>query len=82
MRARHAAVTLSGFDAFGRPISGKFEGWPARIVQHETDHLNGTLYVDRMLSRSLASEAELSRLSQLSVDEVLDELVVQPAPIR
>lgn len=36
----------------------EFEGWQARIVQHETDHLHGTLYVDRAELRSLSSNAE------------------------
>jgi len=31
------------------------EGWYARILQHEIDHLQGTLYIDRMLSRSFSS---------------------------
>lgn len=31
------------------------EGWHARIVQHETDHLNGTVYVDRMNTRTLST---------------------------
>ncbi|WP_457962437.1 peptide deformylase [Arthrobacter sp. D1-29] len=35
-----------------------FEGWQARIVQHETDHLQGILYVDRAELRSLSSNAE------------------------
>lgn len=76
--ARHTAVKLTGLDAHGRPLQVELEGWPARIMQHETDHLNGTLYVDRMLTRSLASEGELPRLGRLSVDEVLRELVLQP----
>ncbi|UZX03467.1 peptide deformylase [Arthrobacter sp. CDRTa11] len=36
----------------------QFEGWQARIVQHETDHLQGILYVDRAELRSLSSNAE------------------------
>ena len=31
-------------------------GWHARILQHEVDHLNGTLYIDRMSSRSFMSD--------------------------
>lgn len=31
------------------------QGWHARILQHEIDHLNGTLYIDRMWSRSFSS---------------------------
>jgi peptide deformylase len=72
---RPAAVEVAGLDERGRPVSHHFDGWPARIMQHETDHLNGTLYVDRMLPRSLAAEAELARLSSLPVEEVLEELV-------
>ena len=33
-------------------------GWSARIVQHETDHLAGTLYLDRAELRSLAATDE------------------------
>lgn len=36
----------------------EFAGWQARIVQHETDHLNGILYVDCAELRSLSSNAE------------------------
>lgn len=35
-----------------------FSGWQARIVQHETDHLDGILYIDRAQLRSLSSNAE------------------------
>ncbi len=72
--ARAAAVNARGLDASGRPVSLDLAGWPARIMQHEMDHLDGTLYVDRMLSRSLAGEDELGRLSGLPVTEVMKEL--------
>jgi len=36
-------------------------GWYARILQHEIDHLHGTLYVDRMKSRSLTSQDNFVR---------------------
>lgn len=73
--ARATAVNASGIDARGRALSLDLAGWPARIMQHEMDHLNGTLYVDRMLSRSLAGEDELGRLSALPVAEVMKELL-------
>ena len=72
---RATAVKLEGVDLHGRAVSLALEGWPARIAQHEVDHLNGTLYVDRMISRSFASSAEMGRLAAVSVDEVLSELV-------
>jgi peptide deformylase len=71
---RAAAVAVTGVDLQGLAFSLRLEGWSARIMQHEMDHLDGTLYVDRMITRSLAGEADLSRLSALPVSEVLDEI--------
>ncbi|MFD6157359.1 peptide deformylase [Nocardia sp. NPDC060255] len=43
----------------------RITGWPARIFQHETDHLVGTIYIDKALTRSLASnEMYKSRWAQ------------------
>jgi peptide deformylase len=72
---RAAAVDLSGVDPDGTPISMHLRGWPARIAQHEADHLDGTLYIDRMISRSLSCDAELARWGTRSIQDVLDELV-------
>jgi peptide deformylase len=72
--SRAAAVRVTGLDVEGRPIAADFEGWPARIMQHETDHLNGTLYVDRMITRSFAADAHLSDLAGIPANELLSEL--------
>ncbi|MFJ4716840.1 peptide deformylase [Streptomyces sp. NPDC088785] len=53
--ARHERVRLRALDEHGRAVDEEFGGWPARIVQHETDHLDGTLYLDRAEPRSLSS---------------------------
>jgi peptide deformylase len=45
---RAAAVRISGLDVDGRPVEVEAEGLLARIFQHETDHLDGTLYIDRL----------------------------------
>jgi peptide deformylase len=45
---RATRVHLRGRDLDGGPIDVKVEGLLARIFQHETDHLNGLLYVDRL----------------------------------
>lgn len=42
-------------DEHGAPVDEVLQGWPARIVQHETDHLDGVLYLDRALTRSLSA---------------------------
>ncbi len=44
---RPYAVTVSGRDASGTPVRLKVEGLLARIFQHEIDHLNGVLILDR-----------------------------------
>ncbi|MEV5839446.1 peptide deformylase [Nocardia sp. NPDC052112] len=56
---RHAHVRLRGQDERGRELDEEVSGWPARIVQHETDHLDGTLYIDRAITRSLTSSQTL-----------------------
>ena len=45
---RSEKVTINGKDENGETISLVVEGWFARIMQHEYDHLQGTLYVDRL----------------------------------
>lgn len=53
--ARHRSVRLTGQDEHGGPLDEVVDGWTARIVQHETDHLAGTLYLDRARLRSLSA---------------------------
>jgi peptide deformylase len=58
--ARHAEVRLTGEDEHGHAVDEVFTGWPARIVQHETDHLDGMLYLDRAELRSLSSNQAMA----------------------
>src|SRR5262249_13862092 len=44
---RHLRVTVTGKDPDGNDLQLELEGHPARVVQHETDHLDGTLILDR-----------------------------------
>lgn len=55
---RPERVLLRFDTAEGLAVEREFEGWQARIVQHETDHLHGMLYVDRAELRSLSSNSE------------------------
>jgi peptide deformylase len=48
-RARWAKVTGQGLD--GEPFEAEGTGFFARCLQHETDHLNGYLYTDRLIGR-------------------------------
>ena len=44
---RPISVTVKGFNRRGQPLKIKASGWLARIFQHEVDHLDGVLFVDR-----------------------------------
>lgn len=49
---RYISVEVSGLNEKGEAISWQTSGWAARIIQHEMDHLDGILYIDRMDSKS------------------------------
>lgn len=57
--ARLRRIHLTGSDDTGTALDEVLQGWPARIVQHETDHLAGTVYLDRAEPRSLSTADEL-----------------------
>jgi peptide deformylase len=46
---RHRAIRYRGFDQHGNSIEREAEGFHARVVQHECDHLDGVLYPQRMI---------------------------------
>jgi peptide deformylase len=58
---RYRQVQVTCLDERGQPRKIEASGWYARILQHEIDHLNGTLYIDRMRSRSFSSLQNFSR---------------------
>jgi len=58
-RSRQVAVEY--WDESGQPRRIEAQGWYARILQHEIDHLYGRLYIDWMESRSFMSVDNLSR---------------------
>jgi peptide deformylase len=53
--ARASKVRVDALDHHGQPRTIEASGWYARILQHEIDHLNGMLYIDRMDSRTFTS---------------------------
>jgi peptide deformylase len=72
---RYARVRYRGLDAEGRPATGEAQGFHARVLQHEVDHLDGILFLDRMTDlATLAFESELHHLlSQSDADADPDE---------
>jgi peptide deformylase len=49
---RYTKLRYTGFDPEGNPIEREAEGFHARVVQHECDHLDGILYPQRMTDMS------------------------------
>jgi peptide deformylase len=59
---RHASVRLQALDRRGEPYEVLAAGFFARVIQHECDHLDGTVYLDRMEGmRTLAFLPEFER---------------------
>jgi peptide deformylase len=50
MVPRYADILLRALDRAGRTIELPLKNFPARVAQHETDHLDGVLFFDRMKS--------------------------------
>ncbi len=62
---RHARLRFSGLDMDGREVAGEAAGITARVMQHETDHLDGVLYPMRMEDLSqFGFVEELARATQ------------------
>jgi peptide deformylase len=58
---RARAVTVEALDHRGQPVTIRAVGWYARILQHEIDHLNGTLYIDRMRPRTFSTSRNMAK---------------------
>lgn len=58
---RSMSVRVRGFDASGEPVDFRAEGFEARVIQHENDHLDGVLIVDRTSRSARAAALRLMR---------------------
>jgi peptide deformylase len=68
---RAGKVKVECLDHRGEPKVIEASGWYARILQHEIDHLYGTLYIDRMHTRTFMSVDNFNRYwKDKPVDEV------------
>ena len=62
MVPRYTDITVRALDRDGRSVELRLKDFPARVAQHETDHLDGVLFFDRMTSmQSLTYLEEFSR---------------------
>ncbi len=73
---RARKVRVDCLDHKGNAQVIETSGWYARILQHEIDHLRGTVYVDRMLPRTLMSVEQFNRYwKSKSMEQIRKELL-------
>jgi len=80
---RPAAVVVDAFSLEGQPIHLELEGLFSRVVQHETDHLDGRLFIDRLnttgelTARPILDEFEIAFASQRERGEIPSDEAIQ-----
>ncbi len=67
---RASAIRVDAYDRTGKRVSFAAAGLTARVIQHETDHLDGILFMDRM--RSLHSLAFMDEYRRFWIDDEND----------
>jgi peptide deformylase len=77
-RADWARVT--GFDADGQPVEVEGTGYLARCFQHETDHLDGLLYLDRLVGRHARDAKRMLRQNRWGVPGLSWDPATEPDP--
>lgn len=69
---RATSVVVKGQDARGKAIRVRAEGWLARVLQHEIDHLDGILFLDR-----LDRPEDLREVTEEELEEAAAEAVIE-----
>jgi peptide deformylase len=70
---RFTKIRYRGVDLFGKPIDRIAEGFHARVLQHECDHLDGILYPQRMTDLSLLLFNEEAARYKIDIGQAGDE---------
>lgn len=70
---RAKGVEVTAWDRDGQKLSFTAHDWYARILQHEIDHLNGTLYLDKMLSKSFMGMKNFNNLWRKSLQPDIEK---------
>jgi peptide deformylase len=75
---RAAAVRVECLNEKGEPVVIRAKGWHARILQHEIDHLNGTLYTDKAFKETVMTEQQYDKLWKgKSIQEICEGLILR-----
>lgn len=70
---RAKAVKIKALDRHGKPITYTAHGWFARILQHETDHLDGTLMIDCMKNKSFMNLKNFNNLWRKALPDKIEK---------
>lgn len=82
---RAYSIRVRAQDRHGKPMKLRLKGWTARIFQHEIDHLNGVLYIDKLTDREnfwtdeeyyemrQAEQEEEEEMAEQSIEETAGE---------
>jgi peptide deformylase len=70
---RPASVSVHALDRDGQPVEMELHGFPAVVAQHECDHLQGTIYVDKAVPGSLTFLEEHRRFAHWNEEESEEE---------
>ncbi len=74
------AVTVECLDETGKQKVITATGWYARILQHEIDHLNGSVYVDHMYTRTLTTLDNFNRNWKRKTAQEIRQLLLNEEP--
>jgi peptide deformylase len=77
---RADAVTIECLDETGKQKVITATGWYARILQHEIDHLNGSIYVDHMYTRTLTTLDNFNRNWKRKTPQEIRHLLLHQKP--
>lgn len=67
---RYESIRVRALDRHGKKIKLRLNGWTARIFQHEIDHLNGVLYIDRLTDQdNFWTEEEFDLMQEAAEEE-------------
>jgi peptide deformylase len=68
--SRHKSIRVKAQDRNGKNIRMRLHDWTARIVQHEVDHLDGVLYIDKLTKpENFWTEEEFSEMQEAKLEE-------------
>jgi peptide deformylase len=71
---RAYSVRVRAQDRRGKPLKLRLKGWDARIFQHEIDHLNGVLYIDKLTDReNFWTDEEYYNMRQAELEEEAED---------